>query len=139
MKSYKQFINESNTSFEWLNKQNNESYFELVDILQSKVFDDCNIISATDEDLDNLNDNDHRFWLYTNNGKLVYPKDIGDSNIDSIYVYNIPENEGVEFFNLLNNLSTIVEDIIGKKLYVGQESFVDDDGGEVYDYIIKLK
>ena len=132
MKSYKQFINESNT--------NNESYFELVDILQSKVFDDWNIISATDEDLDNLNYTNHKFWLYNSNGKLIYPKDIGGRNIDAIFVYNIPENEGIEFFNLLKCLSTIVEDIMGKKLFVGQEAFMDmDDDGEVYDYIIKLK
>ena len=81
MKSYKEFINESNT--------NNESYFELVDILQSEVFDDCNIISATDEDLNRLNYTDHKFWLYNSNGKLIYPKDIGDKNIEAIFVYNI--------------------------------------------------
>ena len=79
MKSYKQFINESNT--------NNESYFELVDILYSKVFDDWNIISATDEDLNALNYTDHKFWLYNINGKLnnvayISPK-LGCDSINS--------------------------------------------------------
>lgn len=132
-------------SFNESNNTNNESYFELVDILQSEVFDDCNIISTTDEDLNRLNYTDHRFWLYYSNGKLIYPKDIGDKNIDAIFVYNIPENEGVEFFNLLNNLSTIVEDITGKKLYIQEKCVMVkvrrplSAGGEVYDYIIELK
>ena len=130
MKSYKEFINESNT--------NNESYFELVDILQSKVFDDWNIISATDEDLDNLNYTNHKFWLYNSNGKLIYPKDIGDKNIEAIFVYNIIEDEHENFLESLKSLENIVEDITGKKLYIQEDDFFSA-GGEVYDYIIKLK
>ena len=130
MKSYKQFINESNT--------NNESYFELVDILQSEVFDDCNIISATDEDLNRLNYTDHKFWLYNSNGKLIYPKDIGDKNIEAIFVYNIIEDEHENFLKSLKSLENIVEDITGKKLYIQEDDFFSG-GGEVYDYIIKLK
>ena len=131
MKSYKQFINESNT--------NNESYFELVDILQSEVFDDCNIISATDEDLNGLNYTDHKFWLYNSNGKLIYPKDIGDKNIEAIFVYNIIEDEHENFLKSLKSLENIVEDITGKKLYIQEDDFFSVGGGEVYDYIIKLK
>ena len=135
MKSYKQFINESNT--------NNESYFELVDILYSKVFDDWNIISATDEDLNALNYTDHKFWLYlssnaNSNGKLIYPKDIGDKNIEAIFVYNIIEDEHENFLESLKSLENIVEDKTGKKLYIQEDDFFSA-GGEVYDYIIKLK
>ena len=131
MKSYKEFINESNT--------NNESYFELVDILQSEVFDDCNIISAKDEDLNALNYTDHKFWLYNSNGKLIYPKDIGDKNIEAIFVYNIIEDEHEKFLKSLKSLENIVEDITGKKLYIQEDDFFSVGGGEVYDYIIKLK
>ena len=129
MKHLKSF-NESNT--------NNESYFELVDILYSKVFDDWNIISATDEDLNALNYTDHKFWLYlssnaNSNGKLIYPKDIGDKNID-----NIIEDEHENFLESLKSLENIVEDKTGKKLYIQEDDFFSA-GGEVYDYIIKLK
>ena len=126
MKSYKEFINESNT--------NNESYLELVDILQSEVFDDWNIISAMDEDLNGLNYTDHKFWLYNSNGKLIYPKDIGDKNIEAIFVYNIIEDEHEKFLESLKSLESIVEDITGKKLYIQEDDFC-----EVYDYVIKLK
>ena len=130
MKHLKSF-NESNT--------NNESYFELVDILYSKVFDDWNIISATDEDLNALNYTDHKFWLYNINGKLIYPKDIGDKNIDAIYVYNIIEDEHENFLKSLKSLENIVEDITGKKLYIQEDDFFSTGSGEVYDYTIKLK
>ena len=136
MKYLKSF--ESNTSFNWLNKQNNERYFELVDILQSKLFDDYNIVSATDENFDGDNNPEHYFWLYQVNGKLVAPKDL-TGVIDSIFVYNISEEDRVEFFESLKGLETIVEDITGKQLFTSEESYVNDNDYEVYDYIIKLK
>ena len=59
MKYLKRF-NESNSgsgnaSFNWLTKQNNEIYFELAEILQSKLFDDYDVVATTDEifDFDN--------------------------------------------------------------------------------------
>lgn len=120
------------------NESNNESYFELVNILHSKVFDDWNIISATDEDLDALNYTDHKFWLYNSNGELIYPENIGDKNIEAIFVYNIIEDEHENFLGSLKSLENIVEDTIGKKLYIQEDDFFSG-GGEVYDYIIKLK
>ena len=137
MKSFKQF-NESNgnTSFEWINKQNNESYFELVDILQSKLFDDYNIIMATDENFDDDNKPEHYFWLYNSRGKLVAPKDL-NGVIDAIFVYNISEEDHGDFFESLKGLETIVEDITGKQLVISEEVYVDE--VEVYDYILKLK
>ena len=125
-------------SFNESNNTNNESYFELVDILQSEVFDDWNIISAMDEDLNALNYTDHKFWLYNSNGKLIYPKDIGDGNIEAIYVYNISYYEHENFLKSLKSLENIVEDITGKKLYIQEDGFFSG-GDEVYDYIIKLK
>ena len=137
MKSFKQF-NESNgnTSFEWLNKQNNESYFELVDILQSKLFDDYNIIMATDENFDDDNKPEHYVWLYNSCGKLVAPKDL-NGVIDAIFVYNISEEDHGDFFESLKGLETIVEDITGKQLVISEEVYVDE--VEVYDYILNLK
>lgn len=138
IKSYNESNSGSgNSSFEWLNKQNNESYFELVDILQSKLFDDYNIISATDENFDD-DDNkpEHYFWLYQVNGKLVAPKDL-NGVIDAIFVYNISEEDRVGFFESLKGLETIVEDITGKQLFISEEVYVDE--VEIYDYIIKLK
>ncbi len=130
MKSYKEFINESNT--------NNESYFELVDILQSKVFDDYDVITAMDEDLNRLNYTNHKFWLYNSNGKLIYPKDIGDKVIDAIFVYNLKEEEHENFLESLKSLENIVEDTIGKELYINEDD-IWTGAGDVYDYTIKLK
>jgi hypothetical protein len=133
MKSYKEFINESNT--------NNESYFELMDILQSKVFDDFDVIIGTDEDLNALNSTNHKFWLYNSNGKLIYPTDIGDKVIDAIFVYNIKEDEHESFLESLKSLENIVEDTIGKELYINEDNIWTDAGDvcDVYDYTIKLK
>jgi len=125
-------------SFNESNNTNNESYFELVDILQSKVFDDFDVIAGTDEDLNRLNYTNHKFWLYNSNGKLTYPKDIGDKVIDAIFVYNIIEDEHEKFLESLKSLNNIVEDTIGKELYI-KEDDIWTGAGEVYDYIIKLK
>lgn len=138
IKSYNESNSGSgNTSFEWLNKQNNESYFELVDILQSKLFDDYNIVSATDENFDGDNKPEHYFWLYNSDGKLVAPKDL-NGVIDAIFVYNISEEDRKGFFESLKGLETIVEDITGKQLFISEEVYVTDEV-EIYDYIIKLK
>jgi hypothetical protein len=147
MKSYKQFIRESKNNHQIIDSTN-ESYFELVDILQSKIFDDFDIIPATDEDLENLNNIRYKFWIYgTSDGELVYPKDIGDRNIDDIYVHNINE-EHINFLKSLKSLKNIVKDITGKKLSIEEDMFYypngyNEDGDRilipVYDYIIKLK
>ena len=137
MKYLKQF-NESNTSFEWLNKQNNESYFELVDILQSMVFDDFDVFRATTETFDEENYPDHKFWLYQVGGKLVVPNDLSGV-IDSIFVYNISPEEKDSFFESLKGLEKMVDDLIGKHLIIGEEVYSNDRYGDVYDFIIRLK
>jgi len=129
---YLKTYNESNQSI-------NELYFELVDILQSKVFDDWNIISATDENFDNIPE--HKFWIYVVDGKLIAPKYL-TGVIDSIFIYNIDVEEHEEFFKCLKDLESIVEDITGKQLFVNEESSIQYITGydyEVYDYIIRLK
>lgn len=118
------------------NANNNESYFELLDILQSRIFDDWDIIPGSDEDLNNFPE--HKFWLYFAYGKLIYPKDIDGFDIDSIFVYNIPLNERDEFSSLLNSLSGLVEDLIGKKLLIGDEVYDVGLNLDLYDFTIKL-
>jgi hypothetical protein len=118
------------------NANNNESYFELLDILQSRIFDDWDIIPGSDEDLNNFPE--HKFWLYLAYGKLIYPKDIDGFDIDSIFVYNIPLNERDEFSSLLNSLSGLVEDLIGKKLLIGDEVYDVGLNLDLYDFTIKL-
>jgi len=137
MKHLKSF--NENTSFEWLKSQNNESYFELVSILQSEVFDDFDVYPSTTETFDD-DDNypDHKFWLYQVDGKLVAPKDL-KGVISSIFVYNITPEEKDSFFESLKGLETIVEDITGKQLIIGEEAYYNDRLGDVYDFIIKLK
>jgi len=141
MKHLKRF-NESNSgsgnaSFDWLKSQNNEKYFELVDILQSNLFDDFDVYSATTENFDDEDNKPrHKFWLYQVDGKLVYPKDL-NGVISSIFVYNIGEEEHEEFFEALKGLKVLIEDVIGKELGLSEEAYVDD-YDEVYDVIIKL-
>ena len=139
MKHLKSFNESGNASFEWLDKQNNESYFQLVDILQSEVFDDFDVFSATTETFDDEeNYPDHKFWLYQVGRDLVAPKDLAGA-ISSIFVYNIKEEEKLSFFEALKSLEQRVEDITGKQLLLGEESYPSDRYGDVYDFIIKLK
>ena len=139
MKHLKSFNESGNASFEWLNKQNNESYFQLVDILQYEVFDDFDVFSATTETFDDEeNYPDHKFWLYQVGGNLVAPKDL-NGVISSIFVYNITTEEKDSFFDSLKSLEQRVEDITGKQLVLGEEIYPSDRYGDVYDFIIKLK
>ena len=136
---YLKTYNESNQSI-------NESYFELIDILQSKIFDDFEVVSATDESFDDNNypvpttteTYYHKFWLYRVTDGLNVPKDL-TGVINSILVFNIGKDENEDFFNSLKDLETIVEDITGKQLIFFSEEYVGSESGEVYDYIIRLK
>lgn len=75
MNHLKKFSIFENLSEEY--KINNEKYFELVEILQSKVFDDFDVIAEedTDETLDNqygdmwrdIQPNFGKHWLFTIN------------------------------------------------------------------------
>ena len=135
MKHLKSFNESGNAGFEWLDKQNNESYFQLVDILQSEVFDDFDVFSATTETFDDEeNYPDHKFWLYQVGRDLVAPKDLTGA-ISSIFVYNIKEEEKLSFFEALKSLEQRVEDITGKQLVLGEEVYPSDRYGDVYDFI----
>ena len=81
-------IGSGNTSFNWINKQNNEIYFELAEILQSKLFDDLDIVTTTDESFDDYDSPfypHHKFWSFNSVGVApVKTSDIGDHPIYGI-------------------------------------------------------
>ena len=138
---YLKLFNESNSgsgnaSFNWLNKQNNEIYFELAEILQSKLFDDYDVVATTDENFDDFDNNpNHKFWSFRAVGVApIKTSDIGDFPINGLYVYNISGDEKDEFYNSLIGLKDMVKDYLGKELVVSEDSL---ESGES-DYIITL-
>ena len=143
MKYLKRF-NESNSgsgnaSFSWVTKQNNEIYFELAEILQSKLFDDYDVVATTDENFDDFDNNpNHKFWSFRAVGVApIKTSDIGDYPINGLIVYNIGKDEKVEFYNSLISLKDMVKyhfDRIGKELVVSEDPL---ESGES-DYIITL-
>jgi len=134
-----------NASFDWLRKQNNERYIDLMYILQSDIFDEFNIISKTDETFEMGYDSEgypmHKFWIFrmkesrSTDVDTSNPDEIGDKTIDYIVVFNIQKNEKDSFFNEVLDLKEKVKDLVGKELVISEE-IIDD--GYNYDYIIKL-
>ncbi len=125
----------------------NEKYFELVEILQSKVFDDFDVIAEedTDETLDNqygdmwrdIQPNFGKHWLFTINPHgLVSSKNIGSKVIKHLRIFNISEGEHTNFFKNLKELESLVEDYIGMKLVIKEIHYSLD---EVFDYIVILE
>jgi len=144
LRSFKIFES-GNASFDWLRKQNNERYIDLMYILQSDIFDDFNIVSKTDETFEMGFDSEgypmHKFWIFrmkesrSTDVDTSNPDEIGDKTIDYIVVFNIQKNEKDRFFNEVLSLKEKVQDLIGKELVISEE-IIDD--GYNYDYIIKL-
>ena len=145
--TYKLFENKGsgNASFDWLRKQNNERYIDLMYILQSDIFDDFNIVSKTDETFEMGFDSEgypmHKFWIFrmkessSADVDTSNPDEIGDKTIDYMVVFNIQKDEKDSFFNEVLSLKEKVQDLIGKELVISEE-IIDD--GYNYDYIIKL-
>jgi hypothetical protein len=132
-----------NNSFDWLRKQNNERYIDLMYILQSDIFDEFKIVSKTDERFsdDDGDYPDHKFWVFrmeesrSTDVDTSNPDEIGDKTIDKMIVFNIKQDEKDSFYNEVLSLKEKVKDLIGKELVISQE-IIDD--GYNYDYIIKL-
>ncbi len=147
MTTYKLFENKEsgNASFDWLRKQNNERYIDLMYILQSDIFDDFNIVSKTDETFEMGFDSEgypmHKFWIFrmkesrSTDVDTSNPDEIGDKTIDYMVVFNIQKDEKDRFWNEVLSLKEKVQDLIGKELVISEE-IIDD--GYNYDYIIKL-
>jgi len=148
MKYLKRFNESGNTSFDWLRKQSNEKYIDLMYILQSDIFDDYNILSKSDETFEMGNDEEgypeHKFWVFRFKGSANTnfdnsdPDSIGDSEVDSIIVFNILPNMKDKFTKSLLDLKDKVKDIIGRELIFGEEFYGIPESPEAYDYIIKL-
>ena len=148
MKYLKRFNESGNTSFDWLRKQSNERYVDLMYILQSDIFDDYNILSKSDETFEMGNDEEgypeHKFWVFRFKGSANSnfdnsdPDSIGDSEVDSIIVFNILPNMKDKFTKSLLDLKDKVKDIIGRELIFEEEFYGIPESPEAYDYIIKL-
>ena len=143
LKTYKIFES-GNASFDWLRKQNNERYIDLMYILQSDIFDEFKIVSKTDETFSDDGDTvypEHKFWVFrmeestSTDVDTSNPNEIGDKTIDYMIVFNIQQDEKDRFWNEVLSLKEKVQDLIGKELVISEE-IIDD--GYNYDYIIKL-
>ena len=144
LKTYKIFES-GNASFDWLRKQNNERYIDLMYILQSDIFDEFKIVSKTDETFEMGFDSEgypeHKFWVFrmkessSADVDTSNPDEIGDKTVDYIVVFNIQKDEKDRFWNEILSLKEKVQDLIGKELVISEE-IIDD--GYNYDYIIKL-
>jgi hypothetical protein len=122
-------------------KINNEKYFELVDILQSKVFDYFDVIAGTDENFNGQSPK-HKFWLFATKSKLVSSKELGSKIIRSLNIFNISPEEDMNFFESLRVLQGLIYDCLDKNLIVKTDLIEDEDeDGSIqisYDYIIHL-
>ena len=143
LKSYKLFES-GNASFDWLRKQNNERYIDLMYILQLDIFDEFKIVSKTDESFDDDGNTvypEHKFWVFrmkeskSTDVDTSNPDEVGNNTIDYIIVFNIQQDEKDRFYNEVLSLKEKVKDLIGKELVISEE-IIDD--GYNYDYIIKL-
>lgn len=118
--------------------QSNESYIDLMYILQSDLFDDYDIVAKTDESfemgIDEEGYPEHKFWTFRC-GDIDYDTSNikTDENIKSIIVYNISDEEKDSFCDSLIEIKDKVNSLIGKELSIEEEGI-----GSYYDYIIKL-
>jgi len=128
-------------SFNESNNTNNEIYFELVDILQSVIFDELDIYPI-ERDVDKFEDLDyteHIFWAYRS--KPQYKLSINPpSDIDSIIIYNIRFKEKDIIEDKLMGLVSLIDDSLNKTLKWTMEDYDDNESlSKVYDCIINLK
>ena len=112
--------------------EHNSKYVQLVDILQTEVFDDLDIVKQTDETFGGQEEILHKFWCFAvPNSVAEVPT---DKKIQSIYVYNISLKECPEFEAKLNAIVPLVQSYLNMDLGYEAEEYNDD----YWDYIIKL-
>lgn len=158
LKSYQIFENSGsgNVSFDWLIKQNNERYLELLDLLQSEIFDDYNIVSKTTETwnitypfADPMGSDEegypyHKFWTFRTKSQKNSDEDTSDFNsikdieIDSIIVFNIENEETGDFLSKLNDCKFRFESQTGKKISIQEEVCGGPENSKFYDYVVKI-
>jgi hypothetical protein len=151
LQTYQIFENSGsgNASFDWLIKQNNERYLELLDLLQSEIFDDYNIVSKTTETFEMGSDEEgypyHKFWTFRTKSQKNSDEDtsnfnsIKDKEIDCIIVFNIEFEETGDFLSKLEDCKFRFESHTGKKISIQEEPCGGPENPGVYDYIIKIK
>lgn len=155
LNTYKLFESQNsgsgNTSFNWLKKQNNENYFELINILQSEILDDYKIYGKRDESFASDDDNDwpkYKFWAFRLKNTRSTDDDFSEfsdlkpeDEIDSVTIYNIQEGEKDEIFDLLLEIRGRVRGYLNKEMVIFQESVVGDSALDdvVTDIVIKLE
>ncbi len=95
LKKYQIFENSGsgNASFDWLIKQNNERYLELLDLLQSEIFDDYNIVSKTTETFEMGSGEEgypyHKFWTFRAKSQKNSDEDTSDFNSKDIIFHQL--------------------------------------------------
>ena len=94
---------------ESINNQSNESYIDLMYILQSDLFDDYDIVAKTDETfemgIDEPGYPDHKFWSFRHISGNEDTSNVNtDKDIKSIIVYNISDKEKDSFLDSLTGI-----------------------------------
>jgi hypothetical protein len=116
----------------------NEHFIELKEILQSKIFDEFDIIGEVDfTSFDEFNVYPyHKFWTYVITGSLGKWTCNSDTTgkINSIAIFNVNSEELDNINSILNGLVGQVEESIGFTLKYSIEKY----DGDLYDYTIKL-
>jgi len=135
----------------WESSKSNENqlYRDLVDILYIDIFDEFGIVAMSDESFDDDTPTpENKFWCYSLSykpGDNTYNntsnfEEIGGEEINSIIIYNISEDEKSDLQNiLLNDVKERVKSLLNKELVIGDEPISLFEGGQRYDYILKLK
>jgi hypothetical protein len=130
---------------ESVNNQSNESYIDLMYILQSDLFDDYDIVAKTDESfemgIDEPGYPEHKFWSFRHisGHDNEDTSDVNtDKDIKSIIVYNISDEEKDSFLDSLIEIKDKVKSLIGKELSIEEEGIGTPECPSYYDYIIKL-
>jgi len=153
LNTYKLFESQNsgsgNTSFNWLKKQNNENYFELINILQSEILDDYKIYGKRDESFASDDDNDwpkYKFWAFRLENARSTDDDFSEfsdlkpeDEIASVTIYNVQEGEKDEIFDLLLEIRGRVRGYLNKEMVIFQETVVGGEYDVVTDILIKLE
>lgn len=151
LNSYKLFenIDSGNASFDWLVRQNNENYLQLLDLVQSEILDDLNIIPKTDETFSMGHGEEgypeHKFWTFRFKNQPNSDDDtadfysISDKEIESIIIFNITPDETGDVISRLEDCKKRIEPQTGKKLSIEEELTGTPEFPEFYDYVLKFK
>lgn len=132
--------------FESLSK-NNSDYADLIDILQSTVFDDYDIVGKTTESFDDDENPLHSFWsIRRDEGGTGIWHDVSDINkvgnndIRYLCVFNIDENIKDKFCEDVKSLKDRIESQIGRGLIIEEEDTAAWKGDILlYDFVLKLE